>query len=66
MNDGKLWNISLKSSQIIPQYKKNSYLKKKQIRIKKEKLDTLKSVILMKYITHKKKLEKELDEIYDK
>lgn len=65
MNDGKLWNISLKSSQIIPQYKKNSYLKK-QIRIKKEKLDTLKSVILMKYITHKKKLEKELDEIYDK
>lgn len=28
MNDGKLWNISLKSSQIIPQYKKNSYLKK--------------------------------------
>lgn len=32
----------------------------------KEKLDTLKSVILMKYITHKKKLEKELDEIYDK
>lgn len=35
--------------------------------MKKEKLDTLKSVILMKYITHKKKkLEKELDEIYDK
>lgn len=65
MNDGKLWNISLKSSQIIPQYKKQ-LLKKKQIRIKKEKLDTLKSVILMKYITHKKKLEKELDEIYDK
>lgn len=57
MNDGKLWNISLKSSQIIPQYKKQ-LLKKKQIRIKKEKLDTLKSVILMKYITHKKKLEK--------
>lgn len=65
MNDGKLWNISLKSSQIIPQNKKQ-LLKKKQIRIKKEKLDTLKSVILMKYITHKKKLEKELDEIYDK
>lgn len=45
---------------------KKQLLKKKQIRIKKEKLDTLKSVILMKYITHKKKLEKELDEIYDK
>lgn len=55
MNDGKLWNISLKSSQIITQ-KKNSYLKK-QIRIKKEKFDTLKSVILMN---------EELDEIYDK
>lgn len=28
MNDGKLWNISLKSSQIIPQNKKTATWKK--------------------------------------
>lgn len=40
MNDGKLWNISLKSSQIIPQYKKQ--LLKKTNKDKERKITHIK------------------------
>lgn len=66
MNDGKLWNISLKSSQIIPQYKKKQLLKKTN-KDKERKIRHIKECHSYEiHNTLKKKLEKELDEIYDK
>lgn len=51
MNDGKLRNISLKISQLTSQNKRVATFKTKQ-QIQKEKLETLKKNLLMKYITH--------------